>query len=300
MKLTEALEKFIIKLNVRKHSKATQSNASFHIKAFIEWVGKEYRLDDSRPLRKYMLERYQNFLVLEHDYENSYINQRIIAVNSFMRYLKKEAEVTSSCEGVLERVKEGEKLPEVITVEQYDAIRESIDTSTAIGKRDYAITTLFLSSGIRVGGLHLLNVEDFNLAENSVKVLGKANREYLAVYGDQCKEVLAQYLECTRGLFKGANDTRALFLSRKHNRLSIRAIQALVKKHGLNADGIYLSPHTFRRTFCTELLCAEGGGANLYHVARMMGHSSLEHLKRYARMNIEPLRETHKRCHPRG
>ena len=58
-----------------------------------------------------------------------------------------------------------------------------------------------------------------------------------------------------------------------------------------------VTPHTFRRTPCTELIKAEG---NLYHIAQIMGHESLEHLKCYARLNIKPLKETHKRCHPRG
>jgi len=78
----------------------------------------------------------------------------------------------------------------------------------------------------------------------------------------------------------------------------IRAIQDVVKKVA-KAAGIIekVTPHTFRRIFCTELIKADG---NLYHIAQMLGHESLEHLKCYARLKIKPHKEMHERCHPRG
>ena len=137
-----------------------------------------------------------------------------------------------------------------------------------------------------------------NLVEKTLHVTGKGSKERLAVFGDQCRSVLDNYLASVRARFRGANSCEALFISRNARAVSIRSYQAIFTKVAREA-GITdkVSPHTFRRTFCTELIKAE---ANLYHVANMMGHESLEYLKSYARLNVKPLKKTHERCHPRG
>ena len=238
----------------------------------------------------------QKYIGLDCDYSPAYIDQKVMAVNSLFRYLKKEGAAVQNID-VLELVKMPRRLPKVITMEQYDQIRSSMSLVDKIRFRNYTIITLFMSSGIRVGGLSRLKVTDINLDDKTVQVLSKGNNEMLAVFGEECKETLSVYLRTIRPLFSKAKTSDALFLGRA-NAMTIRGIQDVVKKvaeeSGIESD---VTCHTFRRTFCTELIKADG---NLYHIAQMMGHESLEHLKCYARLNIKPLKETHERCHPRG
>ena len=299
MILSEAINKYLVRLELKGQSEVTRKSVGFLLRAFEKWLMERYGMEDSRYIRKFHLLAYQKYIGLECDHSPTYINQKVMSVNAFMRYLAREAEAISNLDIILECIKQPKRLPKVISIEQYDQIRNAmmpLDNKWAL--RDYTIITLFMSSGIRVGGFSRLQVKDINLDERTVRVIGKGNKERLAVFGEQCQEVLRVYLKSVRPLLKGANTNDALFISRKNKAMSISAIRNVVKQAAKKA-GIdeRVTPHTFRRTFCTELIKANG---NLYHIAQMMGHESLEHLKCYARLNIKPLIETHKKCHPRG
>ena len=298
MLLAEGIKEFLIRIKLKGKSAATIKNTGFHLEKFRVWLLDFYNIEDSRFIRKSQLIAYQKFLGLDNGFSPSYINQKVIAVNSLMRFLRKEGQVVQDVEEVLECMKELKKLPQVISMEEFDKIRMAEPLKDKIAMRNYTIITLLMSTGVRVGGLSRIKVSDINLDEMTVKVIGKGSKERLAIFGEQCKEVLKVYLKSVRPMFRGAKDCDALFISRNRKPMSIRTFQDLIKDMARKA-GIKerVTPHTFRRTFCTELIKADG---NLYHIAQMMGHESLEHLKCYARLNIKPLKETHKRCHPRG
>lgn len=295
MNIRKGIIDYLVRISLKGQSEQTLKNVEFHLTKFQTWLIKSYNLDDSRVLRAFHIKAYQKHLGIKCNYQPSYINQRVIAVNSFLKYLKKENE---AIELSLESVKEPKKLPQVISIEQYDEIRNTVATGDKIDLRNYAVITLFMSSGIRVGAMSKLKVSDVNLDERTLHVTGKGKKERLAVFGEQCRDVLSNYLASVRPRFRGANSCDALFISRNASFVSIRSYQDIFNR-AARAAGITekVTPHTFRRTFCTELIKAE---ANLYHVANMMGHESLEHLKSYARLNIKPLKKTHERCHPRG
>jgi integrase/recombinase XerD len=295
--MKEGIRKYLVRLQLKGQSEATRKNVAFHTTAFSKWLMEAYSIEDARFVRKFHLQAFQKYIGLECDYSPAYINQKVMAVNSLFRYLKKEGAAVQNID-ILELVKMPRRLPKVITMEQYDQIRSSMSLLDKIGFRNYTIITLFMSSGMRVGGLSRLKVTDVNLEEKTAQVIGKGDKERLVVFGEECKEILSVYLRTIRPLFPQAKINDALFLGRVNNGMTIRSIQKIVKvvseKSGIESD---VTCHTFRRTFCTELIKADG---NLYHIAQMMGHESLEHLKCYARLNIKPLKETHERCHPRG
>lgn len=298
MLLSEAIKEFLIRLKLKGKSEATRKNTGFHLEKFRVWLLDQYNIEDSRFIRKSQLTAYQKFLGLDNGFSPSYINQKVIAVNSLMRFLRKEGQVVQDVEEVLECMKEPKRLPQVISMEEYDQIRKAEPLKDKIAMRNYTIMTLLMSTGIRVGALSRIKVNDINMDEMTIKVIGKGNKERLVIFGEQCKEVLRVYLQSIRPTFRGAKSCEALFISRNRKPMSIRTFQDLIRQTAQKA-GIEqrVTPHTFRRTFCTELIKADG---NLYHVAQMMGHESLEHLKCYARLNVKPLKDTHKRCHPRG
>ena len=292
-----AIEKHFIRYEIKNYSKRTIKTQRFTVQKFIDWLYDNYGLLDSQLIRRFHLLRYQEYLCIQKHYSPSYVNQRISSINAFLKFLKREGEILGELCEVLEHVKEPQRLPKVISLEQFDALLASIDMSTIWGKRDFVIISLFLSSGIRVEEMHRLNVGDIDLKENTGKVLGKGNKERLSVFGENCSELLRVYLSAIRPLLPNRQREEALFLSKKSNRLSVSSIQKVVKKYAEKAGIEELSCHTFRRTFCTELIKA---GGNLYHISRMMGHASLEHLSKYTFLDVASLQETHERCHPRG
>lgn len=298
MNIKLGIEYYLTRKELRGQSEQTVKNNRFQLLAFHDWLSDQYNISDSKFIRKFHLQKYQKYLGTECQYKAGYINQKVICLNSFFNYLRKEGEATHEMENIMEPVKEPKRLPKVISMEQYDVIRNAVKLDNKMAFRDYTIITILMSSGIRVGALSMLDVTDVDLEEKTLRVISKGNKERLAIFGDACKEILKVYLDVTRPSWKRNMEESALFLSRSGKRLTVRSIQGVVKKIVKDA-GIEerITPHTFRRTFCTELIKADG---NLYHIAQMMGHESLEHLKCYTQLNITPLKETHTRCHPRG
>ena len=297
MKFTVALEKHLIRNELKHHSPRTLKNERFNLTAFIKWLEENYNLHDSQLMRRFHLLRFQEFICLHQNYSPAYINQKVMVVNSFMKFLKREGELLGELCEVLECVKQPQRLPKVISLEDYDRLVGTIDLKDCWGRRDMVIVTLFLSSGIRVEEMHRLNVNDIDLKEKTARVLGKGNKERLAVFGENCAELIRVYLNAIRPLLPNKERTEALFLSRKAKRLSIRAYQDMIKRYAKKADIKELSCHTLRRTFCTELIKA---GGNLYHISKMMGHASLEHLSKYTFLDVQSLKDTHAKFHPRG
>lgn len=298
MNINKAVKDYITRLELRGQSPQTRKNVQFHLDAFTKWLMDAYSIEETKFLRKFHLQAFQKHLGIDCNYSANYVNQKVMAVNSLMKYLYREGQIIQGLENALECMKTPKKLPQVISVDDYDQILKSTPLKDKVSLRNHTIVVLLMSSGIRVGGLSKLTVKDVSLDEKTIKVTGKGGKERLAVFGENCKEVLRVYLNSVRPLFKGSKANEALFLSMNNKAMSIRSYQDVIKQMA-KAAGLTerVTPHTFRRTFCTELIKADG---NLYHIAQMMGHESLEHLKCYARLNIKPLKETHKKCHPRG
>ncbi|MGN0593198.1 MAG: tyrosine-type recombinase/integrase [Ruminococcus sp.] len=179
-------------------------------------------------------------------------------------------------------------LPRFLTLEQSKRLLESIDTSYF--ERDYCIIALFLNCGIRLSELVNLNTTDLFLKENKMCVLGKGNKERIVYLNDACMNALEQYLAVRRQL---ANETtgRALFLSKRHTRISKRRVQQIVENAltaaGLN--GLGYSTHKLRHTAAT--LMYQYGHVDALTLKEVLGHVSTSTTEIYTHLSDEIVRE---------
>ena len=167
-----------------------------------------------------------------------------------------------------------------------------------MARRDQALFELAYASGLRVGELVGLDIEDINLPGNVVTVRqGKGAKDRLVPFGRPAAEALGGYL-ALRDLLAGPQAGRALFLGRRGRRLSDRevrrALNARLARAGLDQA---FSPHSLRHSFATHLLSS---GADLKAIGEMLGHSSLATTERYTHLDLDRLRQVHRMAHPRA
>lgn len=224
---------------------------------------------------------------------------RIISgIKSFYRFLQYEEILDEDPTELLEMPKLAMHLPEVLSVEEIDNIIEAIDMSKKEGVRNRVIIEMLYGSGLRVSELIDVKISNIHFDEGYVCVIGKGNKQRLVPISSICKEYIKEYLHerASWRLLDGFEDY--LFINRSGKNISRVAIFNIVKQL-VELAGIkkIISPHTFRHSFATHLL---EGGANLRDIQQMLGHSSILTTEIYTHIDVEYLRDTIMKFHPKN
>lgn len=225
---------------------------------------------------------------------------RIISgVKSFYKFLKMEGYIDDNPARMIESPKIGRRLPEVLTVEEIDAMIACIDMSKAEGQRNRAIVETLYGCGLRVSELVNLRISHLYADEEYVVVEGKGNKQRLVPISQEALEQIRLYMEQTRAnqvAKRGCDDI--LFLNRRGGALS-RVMVFYIIKELCQLAGIRktVSPHTLRHSFATHLL---EGGANLRAIQQMLGHESITTTEIYVHIDRTRLREEILMHHPRN
>ncbi len=199
----------------------------------------------------------------------------------------------------LELPKIGRKLPEVLTIEEIDAMIDAIDLSSNEGQRNKAILETLYSCGLRVSELVSLRFEDCFFDEGFIRVIGKGNKERLVPVSPSVVEEVTLYAENDRVNVPVKKGSEAIvFLNRRGAQLTRVMIFTIIKRLAETA-GIKktISPHTFRHSFATHLI---EGGANLRAVQDMLGHENITTTEIYTHLDQRFLRDAILTHHPRN
>jgi integrase/recombinase XerD len=225
---------------------------------------------------------------------------RIISgVKQFFRYLILERYIHSDPSELLEQPKLGRKLPEVLEIEEIDALLASIDLSSAEGPRNHAMLETLYSCGLRVSELIGLRFSDLYFDEGFIRVIGKGNKERLVPVSEQVVHEVNSYTANSRQAVPiKAGQEHFIFLNRRGHQLTrvmiFTIIKQLAQKINLQKQ---ISPHTFRHSFATHLI---EGGANLRAVQEMLGHESITTTEIYTHLDQRFLRKAILTHHPRN
>ncbi|MBP8782166.1 MAG: site-specific tyrosine recombinase XerD [Paludibacteraceae bacterium] len=231
------------------------------------------------------------------------INERsqariISGIKSFYAFLVLENRLQDDPTSLLESPKLPKKIPQILSIEEIDALIQAIDYSVPEGIRNRAIIETSYSCGLRVSELVELKLSDIFWQEEFIKVVGKGNKERLIPISRTALKEIKNYLteRINLPIKKGSEDI--VFLNRRGNKLTRQMIFIIINKL---ADEIGLDkqigPHTFRHSFATHLL---EGGANLRVIQEMLGHESILTTEIYTHVDVHFLRETIMSYHPRN
>jgi integrase/recombinase XerC len=170
------------------------------------------------------------------------------------------------------------------------------DTPTSI--RDVAIVELLYATGARVSELCGLDLEDLDFHRNTIRVLGKGNKERMIPMGAPAVKALNTYINDARTVLANDKSARALFLGARGKRIDQRAVRTIVYEALSALEGVErMGPHALRHSAATHLL---EGGADLRTVQEILGHSSLATTQIYTHVSTDRLRQAFKQAHPRA
>jgi integrase/recombinase XerC len=193
-------------------------------------------------------------------------------------------------------------LPPALRVDEARALLEAAaahaDDGSPVGARDVAILELLYATGIRVGELCGLDVDDVDRERRVVRVLGKGRKERSVPFGRPAEQALEAWLRTGRPAIAVPGAGGALFLGARGRRIDQRAVRTLVHTRLADVPGAPdLGPHGLRHTAATHLL---EGGADLRTVQELLGHASLATTQIYTHVTTDRLRQAYRQAHPRA
>jgi integrase/recombinase XerC len=255
--------------------------------AFLERRGLGALPDaDARVIRGYLADLHDRGLA------RTSIARRLATLRSFFRFLIRRGRARVNPAREVRTPSLPGRLPAHLPIDQSEALFRPPPGDAEADRRDRAVLEVLYASGVRVAELSGLDVEDVDLREGSVRVLGKGRKERIVPLGAKAVESLRAYLgarEAARG---------PLFRNARGGRLTVRSLHRVVRARA-RAAGLAgrVTPHTLRHTFATHLLDA---GADLRLIQELLGHARLTTTQRYTHVSADRLAKVYDAAHPRA
>jgi integrase/recombinase XerC len=228
--------------------------------------------------------------------------RRATAARVFTAWLARTGRVEVDAGASLASPKAHRSLPPVLRSDEardlIKAAAEIADDGSPTGLRDVAMLELLYATGIRVGELVGLGVDDVDRERLVVRVLGKGRKERSVPYGHPAAQALDRWLALGRPQLRVEGAGGALFLGARGRRIDQRAVRTLVHRRIADVPGAPdIGPHGLRHTAATHLL---EGGADLRSVQELLGHASLATTQLYTHVTTDRLRKAYRQAHPRA
>jgi integrase/recombinase XerD len=190
-------------------------------------------------------------------------------------------------------------LPKSLSVQDVEKLLNAPDTDDWIGSRDKAMLEILYATGIRVTELISLKLDNINLAQGVIRVIGKGSKERLVPMGEIAQEYLLKYIEEDRlGLLSGNLICDDLFVTKRKTHMTRQAFWYRIKFYVTRVQiKVNVSPHTLRHAFATHLL---DYGADLRSVQILLGHSNVSTTTIYTHIAKDRLKKIYQTHHPRG
>ena len=224
---------------------------------------------------------------------------RIISgIKSLYRFMRLERMIEENPSLLIEAPRIGRHLPDVLSVDEVDAMIAAVDPTRPHAQRNRTIIEVLFSCGLRVSELTSLEIPRLNLAAGYLSVTGKGSKERMVPVSASAVAELSDWLAERESYPVKPGHEGYVFLNRSGRRLT-RVMVFYIVRDLAEAAGIRkeISPHTLRHSFATALL---EGGANLRAIQQMLGHESIATTEIYLHIDNTRLREEIERCHPRS
>ena len=239
----------------------------------------------------------KEFLKIRGDSEStSTVAHNLTVIKNFHKYLIKENIVKEDVSLFISRPKLQKRLPRSLTVEEVDQLLD-VTLNTPFDYRNKAMLELMYGAGLRVSELVSLTMNQIDLENGLIRIMGKGRKEREVPIGEYGIYYLRLYLEHRGMLIKNHRQEDALFLNNHGKQITrqgfFKILKQLLLDKGLNPD---VSPHTLRHSFATHLL---SHGADLRSIQEMLGHSDISTTKIYTHVSDEKVEADYKKYHPR-
>lgn len=281
--------------NTKKTSHNTEVSYQRDLKKMEAFLN-ERGIREVTDIREMDLEGYLDYMGRE-QFASSTISRSVASIRAFFQYLFKEKKIGKDPSDGLKPPKVEKKMPEILTVQEVDALLQQPDLSTHKGMRDKAMLELLYATGMRVSELIHLEIQDANLQFGYV-TCHENGRERIIPIGSVCREALLLYMEKARNAFVKDDLERVLFTNCSGKAMSRQGFWKMLKGYaddaGIKRD---ITPHTLRHSFAVHML---QNGADIKSVQEMLGHSDISTTQIYLSMNMSKMRDVYMKAHPRS
>ncbi|KAB7791373.1 tyrosine recombinase XerC [Bifidobacterium leontopitheci] len=261
-------------------------------------------------LRETTIDDLRGWMAVEsRDHARSTMARKVVSVRSFFSWAFLHGVIGSDPAAALMTPKVGVTLPTVLTEAQAARLMDSADEQAvratgegdgrraAVALRDAAMLEMLYATGIRVGELVGIDVDDVDFSTRTVRVTGKGDKQRVVPFGAPAARALASWLHDGRPVMAAADGTAAMFVGMRGQRVDRRIVREVVHRQAGQAGVPDIGPHALRHSAATHML---DGGADLREVQEMLGHASLGTTQRYTHVSIEQLKSRYRQAFPRA
>lgn len=266
---------------------------------FFNFLKEEYGIDTPESVTSKQIRSWIVTLLEDNRHTARSVTRKVSALRSFYRYEAKIGRMTHNPLNQIQSPKFHTKLPEYVEQKDMEKLfQEDLFENSFKGQQDRLIIELFYDTGIRLSELLSIRRYDIDLSANTVKIIGKRNKERLIPFGNKLHDIIMAYLEEYEKKIAVANENYFIFVAVNGERLYPKAIYRTVRKYLDMVTSIdKRSPHVIRHTFATHML---NNGADLNAIKEILGHSSLAATQIYTHNSMEQLKSIYKQAHPRA
>ena len=284
--------------NEKRYSAHTIRAYQSDIEQFRTYLVTDYETSDLTLVKSTQIRSFVAWLI-DHKISTKSVNRKLTCLRSFYRFCLRQNFIISTPMNKVVSPRNSKRLPYYIEREGMEKLFSEVKFEDSfIGYRNKAILETFYGTGMRLNELRTLTLNHLDLNQNTLKVIGKRNKERIIPFGNSMKKSIMEYLSIKEESFDNAKQNDFLFVSQSGNELDPKTIYIIVRKYTDQITTIgKRSPHILRHTFATHLLNED---APLNAIKEMLGHSSLASTQIYSHNSITRLKNIYKQAHPRA
>lgn len=298
-------EQFLVHIGIERGlAKATVSAYESDLNKYVAWL-QTHGITKPDDIAKQDVEDY--IAALDADGESARSKaRRLASIHEFHRFALAQHAVSADVAASVKAPKGASVLPDELSVDEVSRLLDAAavgGSTDPVVLRDKALLEFMYATGCRVSEAVGTNLDDIDLEEKVVRLMGKGSKQRLVPLGSYARNSVVVYLNAGRGELERRStakvpERRALFLNKRGKRISRQSVWEIVKTAGERA-GITkpLHPHTLRHSFATHLI---QGGADVRTVQELLGHASVTTTQIYTHVSPEALIETYLTAHPRA
>lgn len=244
----------------------------------------------------------------------SSVARKLSGLRTFVKYLRREEIIEHDPTAMAIAPKRDQTIPTHLSEQEIERLIETPNTGDPLGRRDRAILELFYASGLRLSELVAIDLEDLNLSDRMVRVMGKGGKERLVPFNQSTLAAIKAWMKDRAAITSTRAQARAvsakrpkgakadvkdpLFVNYRGSRLTGRSVDRLLRRYVAQCSTrMGISPHALRHSFATHLLQR---GADLRAIQELLGHARLSTTQRYTHVNAAQLIDVYRKAHPRA
>lgn len=268
----------------------------------LRFFGDYLELNGIEGAKDVRLDDIVDFLMIQREdgLKGSTRKRRTAAIRQFFRYLHERKLISQNPTELMESQKQAKTLPKILSEDQVFRLLDSVNGNEPRDLRDRAILELLYGCGLRVTELVNLELSDFILDGELLRILGKGSKERVVPIGRSAGQAITDYIDKARnGFTRGNPYEQHVFITRLGKKFTRMGIFKIIKERAIKVDipRSAISPHVLRHCYASHML---SHGADIRAIQELLGHSNIATTQVYTHVDTAKFSEIHKRFHPRA